>query len=171
MTAQPPQSQAMPIGPETSTRRASRGDKVRLALILGGIVAFLAVVLWMVRDNQSAGDLAVGTCFDEPGRDTNITTVTRRDCTAPHDAEVFHVAEYTGANYPISLSLDSFIEESCVPAFTTYVGQAVDESENLTIGYFHPSRDGWDDGDRTITCYAVRDDGAKLTTSVKGTGT
>lgn len=171
MTDQLPQSQAIPTGPGTPTARApaSRSDKLRLALILGGIVAFLAVVLWIVKDNQAAGDLAVGTCFDVPSQDTNITTVTRHDCAAAHDAEVFHVVKYTGADYPISLSLDSFIDDTCVPAFTTYVGPAVATSRDLTFGYFYPSRDAWNDGDRTVTCYAVRDDQAKLTGSVKVT--
>ena len=175
MAETPPAPVAQPGDPGTSapvrSAPASRGDKLRLFLILGGIVAFLAVVLWAVRDNQSADDLAVGTCFDLPGRDTDISTVTRHDCTEAHDAEVFHVAEYTaGSTYPISLTLDSFIEDSCVPAFATYVGEDIDSSEDLAIGYFYPTRDGWDGGDRTVTCYVVREDETKLTQSVEAAG-
>ena len=173
MTHTPPQSPASPVetGPTAPARSApaTRGDKLRLFLILGGIAVFLGVVLWAVRDNQSAGDLAVGTCFDLPGRDTDISTVTRHDCTAAHDAEVFHVAEYTeGSDYPISLSIDSFVDDACIPVFATYVGEEFDASEDLTVGYFYPSRDGWDDGERTVTCYVVRQDEAKLTESIKG---
>ena len=147
---------------------AKRSDKLRLALILGGIVAFLAIVLFLVRDNQSAGDLAVGTCFDEPAGDADISTVTRQECIEAHDAEVFHVGEYTeGSDYPISLALDRYLDGACVPAFATYTGEDFDTSEDLTIGYFYPSRDGWDSGDRTVTCYIVRSDEAKLTESVK----
>jgi hypothetical protein len=175
MTDMPPPSPAPQADPGASgparPAAASRGDKLRLFLILGGMVAFLAIVLFLVRDNQSADDLAVGTCFDLPGRDTDISTVTRHDCAQAHDAEVFHVAEYTGESYPISLSLDSFIEDSCVPVFATYVGEPFDTSEDLTVGYFYPSRDGFDDGDRTITCYVVREDDSKLTKSVKVAGT
>jgi hypothetical protein len=146
---------------------ATRGDKRRLVLILGGIVVFLVVVLFAVRNNQSADDLAVGTCFDVPGRDTDISTVTSHPCAEAHDAEVFHVAEYTGNSYPISISLDSFIDDACVPAFATYVGEAYDTNEDLTLGYFYPSRDAWDNGDRTVTCYVAREDKAKMTESVK----
>jgi hypothetical protein len=132
------------------------------------MVVFLAVVLWLVRDNQSVGDLTVGTCFDVPERSSDISTVTRHACTEAHDAEVFLVADYTeGSTYPISLSLERFIDSACVPAFATYVGEDFDTSEDLNIGYFYPSRDGWDRGDRAITCYAVRADGAKLTVTVK----
>ena len=175
MTDTPPPSPAPPSDPGTTapapSAPASRGDKLRLFLILGGIVAFLAIVLWAVRDNQSAGDLAVGTCFDVPGRDTDISTVTRHECTEAHDAEVFHVAEYTtGSTYPISITLDSFIDDTCVPVFATYVGEEFETSPDLTIGYFYPSRDGWNDGDRTVTCYLVREDKSKLTESIKGKG-
>lgn len=174
MTDTPPPSQPSQADPGTTAPArpapASRADKVRLFLIIGGIVVFLGVVLWAVRDNQSADDLAVGTCFDVPGRDTGISTVTRHDCTEAHDAEVIHVAEYTGPNYPIALTLDSFIDDTCVPAFATYIGEEFETSEELAMGYFHPSRDGWDGGDRTVTCYVVREDKAKLTESLKVAG-
>ncbi len=148
---------------------ATRSDKLRLFLILGGIVAFLAVVLFLVRNNQSADDLAVGTCFDLPTRSTDISTVTRHDCTDAHDAEVIHVAEFTEAQtYPISLTLDGFIEDQCVPVFATYTGQDYATNTEFSIGYFYPSRDGWENGDRTVTCYVAREDGAKLTQSIKG---
>src|SRR5215203_4365292 len=68
---------------------------------------------------------------------------------------------------PISLALDRYLDGACVPAFATYTGEDFDTSEDLTIGYFYPSRDGWDSGDRTVTCYIVRSDEAKLTESVK----
>ncbi len=157
--------------PPAGSAPASRGDKLRLFLILGVIVAFLAIVLWAVRNNQSAADLAVGTCFEVPGRDTDISTVTRHDCTESHDAEVFHVAEYTnGSDYPISLSIDSFVDDTCVPAFATYVGEDYDTNGDLAIAYFYPSRDSWGSGDRTVTCYVVRQDEGKLTQSVNAAG-
>jgi hypothetical protein len=97
--------------------------------------------------------------------------VTKQDCTVAHDAEVFHDTEYVGdaTTYPISLTMDRFVTDTCGPVFATYVGEELDTSD-LTIGYFYPSRDGWEDGDRTVTCYAQRDDEAKLTQSVKSTG-
>lgn len=172
MSEPPPPSQVTPVDPGWTTpapaRPAGRGDKLRLFLIVGVIVAFLGVVLWAVRDNVSADDLSVGTCFDVPERDTDISTVTRRDCTAEHDAEVIHVAEYTGETYPISLSMDRFIDEECLPAFATYVGEDYNTNEDLSIGYFYPNREGWDGGDRTVTCYADRLDGSKIIQSVKG---
>jgi hypothetical protein len=136
-------------------------------IIIGVIVAFLAIVLFVVRNNVAADDLKVGDCFNIPSG-TSIQTVEKQPCNESHNAEVFFVGDYTGENYPISLSLDSFIEDTCVPAFETYVGRAVDSEPELSIGYFYPSRDGWDDGDKTITCYVSQPDESPMTESLKG---
>lgn len=161
LDSQPAPAPAAPQAP------VKQPGKWRVAIPLVIIGGFLAFVLWSVRDNQSADDLAAGTCFDVP-TETTVSTVTKRPCSEAHDAEVFHNVEYDGdsATYPISLTMDRFVTETCGPALATYVGQAL-EVGDLTIGYFHPSRDGWDDGDRTVTCYAQRIDDAKLTQSVK----
>lgn len=163
-----PTPAAPPPGAPAPAPKATRGDKLRMGLILGGIVGFLAIVLVLTANNQSAGDLAVGQCFDVPSRTEDISTVTKHECTEPHDAEVFHVAEYTGADsYPISLGFESFVDSACIPVFATYVGKTFEEAEEYNVGWFYPNRDGWNDGDRTVTCYVVRVDEAKMTQSVK----
>jgi hypothetical protein len=153
-----------PVAATGSGRRRPIGAVIALVAI--GV--FLAVVLFLVRNNQAADDIAIGTCFNVPATAT-IQTVEKQGCTDSHDAEVIHVAEYGESTYPISLTIDRFVSDSCVPAFQAYVGKALEDS-GLTLGYFYPSRDSWDSGDRTVTCYAAREDGAKLTKSVKGSG-
>jgi len=140
----------------------------RTFLIIGAIVVFLAVVLFVVRNNAAADDLKVGDCFDVPTQ-TTIETVTKHPCNESHGAEVIFVGEYSGDTYPISLTLDSYIEASCVPAFESYVGKNINSQAELSIGYFYPSRDSWDSGDRTVTCYALQTDESPMTESVKGT--
>ena len=157
---------AQPVAPPAPAKQS----RLPLFLILGGIAVFLAVVLYATRNNQSATDLAIGTCFDEPTATTDISTVEKHACTEAHDAEVFHVAEYSESAYPIQLSIDNFLDTACVPAFETYVGESFDTNETLEMGYFYPNREGWDNGDRTFTCYVVRNDGTKLSQSVKGSG-
>jgi hypothetical protein len=147
---------------------APKPSRGRTFLIIGAIVVFLAVVLFVVRNSAAADDLKVGECFDVPTQST-IDTVTKHPCNESHGAEVIFVGEYSGDTYPISLNLDSYIEESCVPAFEAYVGQNIDSQAALSIGYFYPSRDSWDSGDRTITCYALHTDESPMTESVKGT--
>jgi hypothetical protein len=146
-------------------------SKVRTYITFGVIAVIVAVLAFFISQNARADDLAIGQCFDEPANDTGITTVVKRACTEAHDAEVIHVAEYDqGASYPISLSISSFIDDTCVPVFATYVGQPFEEATEFDLGYFYPDREGWDDGDRTFTCYVMRVDDAKLTQSVKAAG-
>lgn len=140
---------------------------MRPVIVIGVIVAFLAIVLFVVRNNVSADDLKVGECFTIPNGST-VKTVEKQPCTESHNAEVFFVGEYAGDSFPIALSLDRYIDESCVPAFETFVGRAVDSEPALSIGYFHPTRDGWDNGDRTITCYVSQPDEGPMTQSLKG---
>ncbi len=151
----------------TGAAAAAKPGKWRPVIIIGVIVAFLAIVLFAVRNNVAADDLKVGDCFNIPNG-TTIQTVETQPCTESHNGEVFFVGDFTGESYPISLSLDSFIEDSCVPAFETYVGRDVDSEPELSIGYFYPSRDGWDNGDRTITCYVSQPDESPMTESLKG---
>lgn len=170
----PPDSEPPPVAPPAAAAPppvpAKPASRWRVAIPLLLIGGFLAVVLWAVKDNEFADDLAIGTCFDVPSQ-TSISTVTKHACTEAHDAEVFHIAEMTGesGSYPISLTIDRFVTEECEPAFLTYVGEAA-AAGDLTFGYFYPSRDGWKDGERSVTCYALRLDEAKLTQSVKAGG-
>jgi hypothetical protein len=144
-------------------------SKLRTLIPIIVIVGIIAVVLFVTRDNQSVDDLSVGTCFDVPTANSEVSTVTKHACTEAHDAEVFHNVEYTeGGSYPISLTLDNFVDGVCTPQFGSYVGVSSADSTDCDYGYFDPTSDGWDGGDRTITCYVVRVDKAKLTQSVKG---
>jgi hypothetical protein len=163
---QPPANTPPPTSPPPPAKEPS---KVRTYITFGVIAVIVVVLGYFISQNARADDLAIGQCFDEPGRDTGITTVVKHACTEAHDAEVIHVAEYDqGASYPISLSISSFIDDTCVPVFATYVGQPFEAATEYDLGYFYPDREAWDDGDRTFTCYVMRVDDAKLTQSVKG---
>jgi hypothetical protein len=164
-------SMAPPAAPPVPAAKPQ--SKVRTYIIGAVVIALIAFGAYAISQNQSAGDLAVGQCFDEPGRDTDITTVVKHACTEAHDAEVFMVVEYNkGDSYPISLSLDSFIDDTCVPEFENYVGEPYDVDTPYDLAYFYPDEDAWTSGkkDRTFTCYIVRTDGTKLTQSVKAAG-
>jgi hypothetical protein len=167
--APPPVAPPPVAPPPAAAPAASPPSKTRLYIIGAVALALLAAGAYAISQNQSASDLVTGQCFDEPSASVDITTVVKHACTEEHDAEVFHVVDYTGGDaFPISLSLDRFIDESCVPAFATYVGEPYETATDFNLGYFYPDRDSWDKGDRTFTCYVSRADGAKLTQTVKG---
>jgi hypothetical protein len=167
--APPPDAAPAPWQPPDAATAApeKKAGRGRTILIIAVIAVFLGGVLYIVRNNASADDLKVGECFDVPNQ-TTIETVEKHPCNESHGAEVIFVGEYSGDTYPISLTLDSYIEQSCVPAFESYVGKDIDSQEALSIGYFYPSQDSWNSGDRTVTCYIVNTDESPMTQSVKG---
>jgi hypothetical protein len=162
----PQMTDQLPTPPPALAPKAP--SKRRLYIIGAVVLVLIAAGAYAISQNQLASDLAVGQCFDEPTSEVDITTVVKHACTESHDAEVFHVAEYTeGDAFPISLSLDRFIDETCVPAFETYLGRPFETATEFDLGYFYPDRDSWDKGDRTFSCYISRVDGAKMTQTVK----
>jgi len=137
---------------------------VALSPFFSGLMG--AAVLYVVRNSADAGNLAVGTCIDVPS-EGDFSTVTKHECTEPHDAEVVLVAELTGDTFPITLTLENYIGDNCVPAVESYTGRAAETIDDLELGYFSPTSDAWKDGERTITCYLYDVNNAKLTRSVK----
>lgn len=177
MDAPPPIAPPPPISPppplEAAPATAAKPGSRKAGLIAVAILVVpLAIILWAVRDNKSADDLKVGDCFNVPTA-TEVQTIESHPCTESHTGEVFHVATYSddGTTYPISLSFDRFADTSCTPVFAAYVGADFDARPDLSIGYFFPTRDGWGQGDRVITCYVGMADESAMTTSLKGSGT
>jgi hypothetical protein len=141
----------------------------QVLLLVGLLIAFLVLVLFTVKDNAAADNLKVGDCFDVPTA-LSVSTVTHHACTEPHTAEVFEVVQYSGPpmDTPLRPTIGAFVGTACDPVFATYVGKALADAPDLSIGYLYPSVDAWQHGNRSITCYALRTDQAALTSSLKG---
>lgn len=166
LEASPPPPAVMP--PPVAPPPAKQPSKLRTYVSMGVLVLIIGGILYAVRNNADAGSLTVGTCFDRPTAGQDFSTVEKHECTEAHDAEVIHVAEYTGDTLPISLTLDRYIDETCLPAVEAYTGKAAEDLGDYQLGLFSPNRDGWDDGERTFTCYILRADEGKMTQSMKG---
>lgn len=143
------------------------GIGVRIA-----IVAVIVVVGFIFRDRLTgnAGELQVGDCFDDPAETQDIGDVQHHPCNEAHTAEVFYIGQLPGgddAAYPSESALLAFASGSCVPAFASYTGTSLDQSPVLDFSMFFPTEEGWGDGDRAVTCYIVRIDGATMTQSVR----
>ena len=137
-----------------------------------GLVGVFVVGGFLFRDFLPGGadELRVGDCFQEPALDETVDDVQHRPCTDAHDAEVIYVAEHPAAKGAMALSdedLRNYVGTYCLPAFQAYTGQSFDLQEVLDIGYFYPTTEGWDDGDRTIICWTVRLDGTEMSSTVK----
>jgi hypothetical protein len=140
-------------------------------------IAILAVILgggFLFRDrlSSSATELAVGDCFDVPTVKTNVRDVQHHPCTESHTGEVFAVVTHPaakGAPPPAEAALFDYLGNTCGPLFISFVGPIAAGVGQLDAGAFYPPDAGWNGGDRGITCYVYRVDGAAMTSSVKAT--
>ena len=116
----------------------------------------------------SAFSMKVGQCVQLPTGD-NITDLETTDCSALHDAEVFHLTQVTEDERPSDSELEDMGGDACLAAFEGYVGIPYEESElNYTILY--PSPGSWEEGDREIICFIISGDGTdtQLSGSMRG---
>jgi hypothetical protein len=134
------------------------------------IIAVIVVAGFLFRDRLSsnAGELKVGDCFDDPGAIAEVSDVQHHPCEEGHTSEVIFVGEMSGDNatYPADDAILEFVSVNCIPAFASYTGRQYD-GVTLDVGYFHPTSDGWGNGDRGVICYAYSIDGVPTTGSLK----
>lgn len=164
--------------------RSSTGRNLALAalvivLVFGGYL-LLSSLTDAERDDsgqvtdagtESVFDLREGDCFDEPDAD-EVADVTTVPCAQPHDLEVyltFTLPMDDDAPFPDDATLESHVDDTCLPAFDTFVGQAFAESD-LDVFTFEPTVESWAEGDRAVTCAVWTMDGSKLEGSVRGSG-
>lgn len=140
-----------------STRRSSLGLVLGLAVILGAGSAGC----------QSVLELKVGDCYNGGG-EGEVSTVEAKQCTEPHESEVFATLTHPEASgpYPGQVALGFYADRECTNAFDAYVGVAYDESE-LFVSYLTPTEAGWGRGDYIVTCVVTGADGETLTGSMK----
>jgi hypothetical protein len=136
-----------------------------------GIILVIVAGGFVLRDRLSsnAGELQVGDCFDDPKAAAEITDVQHHPCSELHTAEVVFLGKLTGdaSSYPSDSTVEAWLRSNCVPAWETYTGKTFQTEPMLTIGYYQPTTAGWSKGDRDVICYAMREDHAAMTGSVK----
>ena len=136
---------------------------VGLLVIGGGIAAFN-----YLGGSRPIEEMAVGDCFDlADSNAAEVDDATKRECTEPHEYEMFFVGDLPDGSYPSDSDVDLWVQTYCFPAFADYVGLEYDSSQ-LLASYFTPSEGGWNDGDHSVQC-AMRDpNNAELTESLQG---
>ncbi len=140
-------------------------------------IAILAVILgggYLFRDRLtgSAAELAIGDCFDVPRTQTDVKDVQHHPCTESHTGEVFALVTHPAASGTPPLAagaLLAYLADACGPAWIGYVGAEAAGLGVLDAGAFYPPDDGWNKGDRGITCYTYRVDHKAMTSSVRKT--
>jgi len=146
---------------------------IRRYAVLAVVIIAIAAVAFLFRDRLSgnASDLAVGDCFDVPSVQTEIKDVQHHPCNEAHTGEVFAVItdpDPAGAPVPTTDAITTYFAQACLPILSAYIGEDGTTQTVLDFGGFYPTDDGWNNGDRSITCYLYRVDEGPMTTSMKG---
>lgn len=135
-------------------------------------LAALLILIAALATSCQAGNvfsLSPGDCFNDPSATDEVSDVEIVDCTEPHDNEVYSTFDIPGSDFPGVASVQSSAADGCTDAFDAYVGRDY-FSSSLEISALTPTDQSWDQGDREVVCFLFDLNGARLTTSVKGTG-
>jgi hypothetical protein len=122
-----------------------------LALIGGAIVAQTL----LGGETVDAFDLSVGDCIEVPEA-SEFSELGQTACDEAHTGEVFFVGDHpdgADAAFPSDDAFFEWVGGVCDPAFQTYTGAAYEDQTTLDYGYFTPTADGWEAGDREVICY------------------
>lgn len=158
-------------------RRVPMGLLIIAVLVMGGAVAGFVTNASRSSSgditrsgDMKSSDLVVGDCWDmkDPTADS-VGDVTGRPCTEAHEYEVFSIASMAEDTYPSEDAFAAFVDDTCMPAFKTYVGRAYEESV-LDFSWLYPSNDAWAAGDRVIECSVYDPSNNQLTASLRNSG-
>lgn len=115
-------------------------------------------------------ELQVGDCFEGPEDDTELTDVRVVPCEERHHNEIYHVAELpygSDAPFPGEDLVFQIAGEACASGFEGFIGVPYQRSE-LDFAMVAPSRDSWENDDRTFVC-AVYDPVGPVAGTLAGT--
>ncbi|WP_405586975.1 DUF4190 domain-containing protein [Streptomyces sp. NBC_01190] len=168
-------------------RRGDRGKAMAVAAIVISSVTTLLIAALVAlgaagafdEGNTRVADLVAGQCFntvntslsDYDGRGARSTTVDVVPCDHKHDAEaykVFAVDATPDGGYP---GVDTISDEAgaqCNDFADEYL-DGTPLAKGLEIYYYMPPEDGWNRGDRDVTCFFGSRSG-KVTGSARNAG-
>jgi hypothetical protein len=111
--------------------------------------------------------LEVGDCLDQSELEgSEVTQVETKECTEPHDAEVFASVGHADGDYPGRAAIEEFAEKECSARFEEFVGVPYAESE-IYFSTLSPTEEGWDQADdRTSLCILLSE--TPVSESLKG---
>ncbi|HEY5833884.1 DUF4190 domain-containing protein [Streptomyces sp.] len=168
-------------------RRGDQGKGLAVAgLVINGVMTVLLALTVTVgllggfdEGNTRVEDITVGQCFDTvdsslsdyAGDGARSTTANVVSCDIAHDAEayaVFTLDPGLGADYPGVERISDIAGAKCASYADDYL-DSEPVPDTVDIYYYMPPREGWRDGDRSVTCFFGATSG-RLTGSVKTGG-
>ncbi|WP_043499293.1 septum formation family protein [Georgenia sp. SUBG003] len=130
------------------------------ARTLTAIVAMCALLpLGACGGGAEVVDLAVGDCLDQDElKGDEVASVQTKECSEPHNAEVFASVEHADGDYPGRAAVEKQAQEECTAEFEDFVGVPYAESK-IYFSTLSPTEEGWDSADdRTSLCILLSDE-------------
>lgn len=114
--------------------------------------------------NDSVYLMEVGDCLLEPDDNTSISNVVLVPCGEPHTYEFYFESVLPAGDYPSDFT--PVVGPICRDGFEPYVGVPISES-SLSITWFLPTREGWEQFDDRVVQCLVYDMNGDLSQSVR----
>ncbi|MGB5936893.1 MAG: septum formation family protein [Ornithinimicrobium sp.] len=133
--------------------------RLAIAFVIGAVFAASGCA-------QQAPTADVGECLQTESLEGEVRDLPTMDCSEEHDAQVVHVFDMPGEDYPSDEEWTTTLEENCLAGFEEYVGVEYAES-TLSVRDLSPSEESWDAGDRQVLCIAFTE-GEPATESFEG---
>lgn len=115
---------------------------------------------------DSVMKLEVGDCFNYNASQETVSEVDFVSCDDPHQFEVYNNSDITAATLPVGTAMEEEVFDACYEAFELYVGVPYEQS-SFEIQNLQPTVGSWANGDRTINCLIISQDGSDLVGSAR----
>lgn len=138
------------------TRKILTAAVIAITAICGLTACSVNAITDLIEGKQDVFSLKTGDCFnDEAAASEQIESVKMPACTEEHDNEVYGTYNLTDADFPSydSAAILDDAEAGCGAQFEGFVGAPIDQT-SLDYGYYYPSPESWENGDREILCLA-----------------
>jgi hypothetical protein len=112
--------------------------------------------------------LQAGECFDfrkEASQEINDVNVV--SCAESHHYEAFWIGAMPAGDWPTDAAATAFFDQTCIPAFDTYVGLDYDSSRWYAY-WLAPAESAWAEGERTFLCYIGNATDTAMTGAAQG---
>ena len=98
-------------------------------------------------------------------QDLKATGATLVDCATRHQYEVTGTGQSTASTYAEATTSDE-VTAVCAPVLESYVGSP-SKAKKYQAAALTPSQSSWDQGDHSLTCFALNRDNTPLNNSIK----
>jgi hypothetical protein len=109
-------------------------------------------------------ELHIGDCVQLPD-EIEVASVEGVPCAQAHDAQVFSQFQLAGSAYPGDSNAQQQAGEGCYERWSAALGTTYEDDVDRDFTTLYPTPDGWDAGDRSVSCLVVAVDGLPVTGS------